>query len=313
MRRIESAHPNLPRLGDARRPVDEPFRFVHDTALTFAPAAITALERRRGPPAADGAAGHRLPRPERRTADSPHRVRARPQAPLRRPDLHPLPRHPAASLRPVLLSGLGAIAADRQPRPGRRIAADPPCRRLDRAGRATERGAAMRWATSRSCSSSAGCRGRYAMPTACAAWLTSHLGVAARVEQFCGHWMRLERPQRSRLMRLGQHGVGRGAVLGESVWDVQHKFRIEIGPLRWDRFSQLLPGASRHQPAPRTGPAVRRLRVRLGPAPGARARRRAALVARRPPRSAGRQAGSHRLDRGAAHDRVAPAMRATWS
>ena len=31
-------------------------------------------------------------------------------------------------------------------------------------------------------------------------------------------------------------------MLGESVWDVQHKFRIEIGPLRWDRFSQLLPG-----------------------------------------------------------------------
>jgi type VI secretion system protein ImpH len=56
--------------------------------------------------------------------------------------------------------------------------------------------------------------------------------------------MPLGRAERSRLMRDGQPAVGRGAVLGRTVWDVQHKFRIVIGPLRWPRFAELLPGGN---------------------------------------------------------------------
>ena len=241
MRRIESAHPNLPRLGDARRPVDEPFRFVHDTALTFAPAAITALERAPGRPprmvqrvigflGPNGALPIHLTEyaidRKLHSADETfprfldillHRfglffyrawARAQPTVSLDREDESPLIRHVGAWI------GLGEQHSRRRDALG-----DFP--KLFFVGR-----------LSRQVRDADGL----------AAWLTSHLGVAARVEQFCGHWMRLERPQRSRLMRLGQHGVGRGAVLGESVWDVQHKFRIEIGPLRWERFSQLLPG-----------------------------------------------------------------------
>ena len=241
MRRIESAHPNLPRLGDARRPVDEPFRFVHDTALTFAPAAITALERTEDRPprmvqrvigflGPNGAlpihlTEYALDR-KLHSGDETftrfldillHRfglffyrawARSQPTVSLDREDESPLIRHVGAWI------GLGEQQARRRDALG-----DFP--KLFFVGR-----------LSRQVRDADGL----------AAWLTSHLGVVARVEQFCGHWMRLERPQRSRLMRLGQHGVGRGAVLGESVWDVQHKFRIEIGPLRWDRFSQLLPG-----------------------------------------------------------------------
>jgi type VI secretion system protein ImpH len=62
------------------------------------------------------------------------------------------------------------------------------------------------------------------------------------VAQFQGHWMPLGQDERSRLMRDGQSAVGRGAVLGRTVWDVQHKFRIVIGPLQWERFATLLPG-----------------------------------------------------------------------
>lgn len=241
MRRIESAHPMLPRLGDARRPVDEPIRFVHDTALTFAPAAITALERRQDRPARlvqrvigflgpNGAlpihlSEYALDR-QLHAADPTftrfldvllHRfglffyrawARSQPTVGLDREDDSPLIRHVGAWI------GLGEQRARRRDALG-----DFP--KLFFVGR-----------LSRQVRDADGL----------AAWLTSHLGVAARVEQFCGHWMRLERSQRSRLMRLGQHGVGRGTVLGESVWDVQHKFRIEIGPLRWPRFSQLLPG-----------------------------------------------------------------------
>jgi type VI secretion system protein ImpH len=241
MRRIESAHPNLPRLGDARRPVEEPFRFVHDTALTFAPAAITALERAQGRPprlvqrvigflGPNGALPIHLTEyaidRKLHSGDQTftrfldillHRfglffyrawARSQPTVSLDREDESPLIRHVGAWI------GLGELHSRRRDALG-----DFP--KLFFVGR-----------LSRQVRDADGL----------AAWLTSHLGVAARVEQFCGHWMRLERPQRSRLMRLGQHGVGRGAVLGESVWDVQHKFRIEIGPMRWDRFSQLLPG-----------------------------------------------------------------------
>ena len=31
-------------------------------------------------------------------------------------------------------------------------------------------------------------------------------------------------------------------MLGRTVWDVQHKFRIVVGPLHWERFATLLPG-----------------------------------------------------------------------
>ena len=241
MRRIESAHPNLPRLGDARRPGDEPLRFVHDTALTFAPAAITALERPEDRPVRlvqrvigflgpNGALPIHLTEyaidRQLHAADPTftrfldillHRfglffyrawARSQPTVSLDREDESPLIRHIGAWI------GLGEQQARRRDALG-----DFP--KLFFVGR-----------LSRQVRDADGL----------AAWLTSHLGVAARVEQFCGHWMRLERSQRSRLMRLGQPGVGRGAVLGEAVWDVQHKFRIEIGPLRWARFSQMLPG-----------------------------------------------------------------------
>ena len=241
MRRIESAHPALPRLGDARRPIEEPFRFVHDTALTFAPAAITALERTQGRPprlvqrvigflGPNGALPIHLTEyaidRKLHSGDQTftrfldillHRfglffyrawARSQPTVSLDREDESPLIRHVGAWI------GLGEQHSRRRDALG-----DFP--KLFFVGR-----------LSRQVRDADGLE----------AWLTSHLGVVARVEQFCGHWMRLERPQRSRLMRLGQHGVGRGAVLGESVWDVQHKFRIEIGPMRWDRFSRLLPG-----------------------------------------------------------------------
>src|SRR4029453_18910639 len=45
LRRIENAHPDRPRLGDAVRPVDEPIRFAQEASLIFAPAAIAAFER----------------------------------------------------------------------------------------------------------------------------------------------------------------------------------------------------------------------------------------------------------------------------
>jgi type VI secretion system protein ImpH len=58
--------------------------------------------------------------------------------------------------------------------------------------------------------------------------------------------MALERDERTRLgarqaQGLGQ-GLGQGAVIGRTVWDVQHKFRIIVGPMRIARYVSFLPG-----------------------------------------------------------------------
>ena len=89
MRRIESAFPDKPRLGDAHA--------AGRRAVPLRAGAVARSSRRRrsppssarpGRPAAAGAAGVRLPRAERRAADPPDRVR---------PRAHALPRRPRPS------------------------------------------------------------------------------------------------------------------------------------------------------------------------------------------------------------------------
>jgi type VI secretion system protein ImpH len=36
--------------------------------------------------------------------------------------------------------------------------------------------------------------------------------------------------------------LGSSAVLGRTVWDCQHKFRLVIGPLDYDDYQRMLPG-----------------------------------------------------------------------
>jgi len=64
----------------------------------------------------------------------------------------------------------------------------------------------------------------------------------------------------SRAQPLGQNNrLGVNLVVGERVWEVQSKFRLRIGPLRWAQFRPLMPN----------GPALRPLcqmtRLYVGP------------------------------------------------
>jgi type VI secretion system protein ImpH len=240
MRRIESAHPDKPRLGDALRPIDEPIRFTEEASLTFAPAGIAQFDRSASPPrlmqrifgflGPNGALPIHLTEYARerqlhhgdRTFGAflnmlLHRfglffyrawARANPVVSLDRPDDAPVLRHVGA------LIGL----------------AEESMRERDALGDFAKLHFVGRLA--RSVRDADGLE----------AWVRLHFGLPVRVEQFCGHWMPLAREERSRLRRDGEHGLGRGAVLGSSVWDVQHKFRIVIGPLAWDRFTTMLPG-----------------------------------------------------------------------
>jgi type VI secretion system protein ImpH len=242
LRRIEALHANRPRLGDAARPVDEPIRFAQEPSLVFAPAAIAAFERHAPLPrlvqrvfgflgpngalpvhlteyARERQLYHADPTFGRFLDTLLHRfglffyrawARAQPVVGLDRPLDAPIVRH------------LGALIGVSGPVERARDAlGDFP--KLFFAGRL---GRAVRDANGLE------------------AWIALHFQVPVRVQQFAGHWLRLEAGERSRLMRDGQQGLGRGAVLGRTVWDVQHKFRIVVGPVRWERFTALLPGGN---------------------------------------------------------------------
>jgi type VI secretion system protein ImpH len=65
--------------------------------------------------------------------------------------------------------------------------------------------------------------------------------VPVRIQEFVGHWLSLGERERTALVREGA-ALGAGAVLGQRVWDRQHKFRIQVGPLTLPQYQSLLPG-----------------------------------------------------------------------
>jgi type VI secretion system protein ImpH len=67
--------------------------------------------------------------------------------------------------------------------------------------------------------------------------------VPVAIEEHVGHWLPLERAERTRLSS-GQALLGAGAVLGRQVWDRQHKFRIHLGPLTLAEYESFLPGGA---------------------------------------------------------------------
>jgi len=67
------------------------------------------------------------------------------------------------------------------------------------------------------------------------------------VEQFVGHWLRLEPADQTRLAtRNGTAGcnaqLGIDTIVGARVWDLKSKFVIHLGPLGLDEFRRFLPG-----------------------------------------------------------------------
>jgi len=247
LRRFEAAHPHLPRLGEAMRPADEPLRVSQSPEMTFAPASLHALTLRPGkmPVLSQrifGLLGPNGPLPIHLTELTRDRARQHGDAVLQRfMDL--------LSHRLTLL--FYRAWAQAQPtlsldRPGdmhfvRRLGAlsglgSAPLMSRDAVGDAAKLHFTGRLA-------------RHVRDAeGLLAWCRSQFDASVRVEQWCGHWMPLAIDERSRLRaaardRAGQ-GLGQGAVLGGSVWDVQHKFRIVIGPLRLARYLALLPGGA---------------------------------------------------------------------
>jgi type VI secretion system protein ImpH len=79
------------------------------------------------------------------------------------------------------------------------------------------------------------------------ALVADYFGEGAQVRQFQGQWLHLDAANRSRLGSANS-GLGVDVVTGERVWDVQGKFRVRLGPLGYERFSEFLPDRA---PVPR--------------------------------------------------------------
>jgi len=67
--------------------------------------------------------------------------------------------------------------------------------------------------------------------------------VSVQIEEFVGHWLFLNVPERTSLAP-DRAALGSGAVLGGRVWDRQHRFRIRLGPLTLDQYESFLPGGA---------------------------------------------------------------------
>jgi type VI secretion system protein ImpH len=73
--------------------------------------------------------------------------------------------------------------------------------------------------------------------------LRAYFKLPFQVEQFVGHWMRMPSEIQSRVGGFEQaNRLGSSLVLGRSVWDCQHKFRIVIGPMDYADYLRFMPG-----------------------------------------------------------------------
>jgi type VI secretion system protein ImpH len=69
--------------------------------------------------------------------------------------------------------------------------------------------------------------------------LVDYFHLPVELQQFRGQWLQIPEDGQTRLGEFGSLGVD--AVAGERVWDVQSRFRVRIGPLRYRQFEELLP------------------------------------------------------------------------
>jgi len=248
LRLVECAYPELPRLGEAKRPRDEPVRIGQEISLGFAPADLAGIEaasefhpprlmqRVLGLFGPNGALPLHLTdfAYERKRHDGDetfvrfadvfhHRMlmlfyRAwannQPMVSLDRPDQDRFGSHVAA------LCGLGM----------------PALRKRDSVDDFFKLAHA----------------GIFGRQVKCAEGLQIILGnyfcVPVSIEQWTGYWLTIPESERTRLgRRQGFCTLGEDAVIGERIWDCQTKFTIMLGPLMLENYLRFLPNGRSYE------------------------------------------------------------------
>jgi type VI secretion system protein ImpH len=246
LRRLECLFADKPRWGEALRPVDEPVRLGQDPDLSFAPSSLAAFESTPGggPPRLRvrlfGLLGPNGPMPLHITEYARERLRHAGDPTLSR-FLDVFNHRFIALLYRAWAQAQPHVSRDRPGEDrfaslvGAFVGILPSTMRnrdsvVDTA-KLFHAGSLIRQARSAEGLSSI---------------VRQFFGVATRVEEFVGHWLHLEPADRTCLAREGAQ-LGLGAVVGERVWDRQHKFRLHLGPLTLAQYESLLPGGVRIQ------------------------------------------------------------------
>lgn len=74
------------------------------------------------------------------------------------------------------------------------------------------------------------------------AMLAAFVGLPVKVCQFQGQWLRLEAENQSVMGPLnGNNCLGRNVIVGDRIWDVQSKIRVQLGPMSYPQFLEFLP------------------------------------------------------------------------
>lgn len=242
MRLIECAYLNRPRIGESLHPADDPVRLAQEPSLNFPPATIAALVRGtngRPPRLVQRAVGlfgpngalplhltdyareriyHHKDHTFARFADVFHHrmlslfyrawAQSEPTVQFDRPKTDRFANYVAS------LIGLGLPALKHRD-------AMPDVLKLHFAGRLS-------------------CPNKNA--EGLEVILQSYFRIQTRLWQFAGDWLALPDDCKSRLGESPMTGtLGRSLVLGNRVWDCQHKFRIVMGPMGLELYQSLLP------------------------------------------------------------------------
>ena len=242
MRLIESVFPDKPRIGEAKRPRDEPVRFAQEVALAFATSAIAGFDptTRKALPRLRqnvfGLFGPNGPMPLHLSEHVRDRERNYSDPTLAR--FADVFHHRLISLfyrgwrssQPVV--SLDRPGADRF---GDYIGS------LMGIGQKTlhERDSVPDFAKL----AHAGALGRHVKSAeGLRVVLANFFAVDVSIEQWSEHWMRIPESQWTRIgVKTGFAVLGQEAVIGERVWDRQSKFTIVIGPLTYAQYQRFLP------------------------------------------------------------------------
>jgi type VI secretion system protein ImpH len=74
------------------------------------------------------------------------------------------------------------------------------------------------------------------------AMLAAFVRMPVKVCQFQGQWLRLDEDNQSVMGPLnGNNCLGRNVIVGDRIWDVQSKIRVQLGPMSYNQFLEFLP------------------------------------------------------------------------
>jgi type VI secretion system protein ImpH len=79
--------------------------------------------------------------------------------------------------------------------------------------------------------------------------LEDYFAVPVEILQFTGTWNRLPPENQSFLRDAGMfcERLGMGTIVGDEVWDQHGTVTLRLGPMKFNRYCQFLPGADAHR------------------------------------------------------------------